>query len=111
MPNPNNIPPYPSNMPILSRDLVASALANPIRWAILQALCDEPMGSSGLVGVVGGTTSTVAKHMNKLMAAGICVRGKGQFYKIAPQFQPAPGTPRVLDFGHCIIRLDLPAPQ
>ena len=110
MPNPNIIPPYPLNMPALSCDLVSAALANPIRWAILKALCDEPMGSSGLMEVVGGTTSTIAKHMNKLMAAGMCVRGKGQFYKIAPPFQPAPGAPRVLDFGHCIIRLDQQQP-
>ena len=108
MPNPNIIPPYPSNMPVLSSDLLMSALANPIRMAILRALCNEPMGSSGLIEVVGGNTSTVAKHMNKLMAAGVCVRGKGQFYKIAPQFQPAPGS-YTLDFGHCIIRFKLQA--
>jgi hypothetical protein len=111
MPIVSNIPPYPTNAPVYNRDAVMAAFNHPVRWKIIQTLCDEPMGAGGIAKVVGGNTSSVAKHMKVLMKAGICEYGKGWFYKMTPQFQPTPGAPRVLDFGHCIIRLDLPAPQ
>jgi DNA-binding transcriptional ArsR family regulator len=95
-------------MPLYQREAIMRALNSPIRWKIIQSLCEEPMGAGSLAQIVGGDTSSVRKHMKVLLRAGICVQGKGQFYKVSPHFQPPPGAPRVLDFGHCIIRL---APQ
>ena len=110
MSNSIEIPQYPPNKPVFSRDAVMLALDSPIRWKIIQMLCDEPMGASAIAKVVGGDSSSVAKHMRILMNAGICIHGKGSFHRISPHFQPAPGAPRVLDFGHCIIRLDFQQP-
>jgi hypothetical protein len=40
------------------------------------------------------------------MDAGVVLQGRGKLYRLAPGFQPQPGQ-RVLDFGHCVLRLDV----
>ena len=88
-----------------------AALGNATRWTILQALAaGEPIGSGELGTIAGCTGSTASKHCTVMIAAGIVNQGRGRLYRIAPQFLPKPGAPRVLDFGHCLIRLDLEPP-
>ena len=50
------------------------------------------------------------KHLEMLLEAGICQRGRSRTYRFVPRFQPTPGGPLVIDFGHCLIRLDLDPP-
>src|SRR5437867_3961459 len=102
--------PSPASLPLIPCDVLMSALYSPSRWKILKALCEgEPLGAGELAPIAGCKPSAASKHMRVLVEAGICVQGRGRLYRIAPRFQPAPGAPRVLDFGHCLIRLDLEA--
>lgn len=99
----------PANLPVLSRDLVLAAVNNPTRLAILRELCaGEPLGVCDLAPRVKCTASHVSKHMAVLVYAGMVVRGRGKLYRIPPQFQPTPAQ-CVLEFGHCLLRLDHPS--
>ncbi len=53
---------------------------------------------------------TISKHVNLMRRNGALARRRGRLYTIAPAFRPAPGT-NVLDFGHCLVRMNPPAPQ
>jgi len=114
MPEAAEYPQYPPSSPILNRDRLIIATSNPIRWQILRAMHDggEAWGSGDIARLTGITVSGASKHMRVLLEAGICVQGRGRLYRLAPQFQPRPGsTPRILDLGHVILRLDLQAPN
>jgi hypothetical protein len=104
----------PNILSLLPRGRLMAALDNECRWQILRTLiAGEPIGATELGQIVGCTSASASKHCQILIAAGICIRGRGFLYRITPRFQPAPGTPRVLDFGHCLVRFDAdqaPAP-
>jgi hypothetical protein len=40
-----------------------------------------------------------------LRRAGMAVQAHGRLYSIPKQYLPVPGQP-VVDFGHCLLRLD-----
>jgi hypothetical protein len=40
-----------------------------------------------------------------LRRAGLVVQGCGRLYQVPKQYLPTPGQP-VVDFGHCLLRLD-----
>lgn len=102
--------PNPINQPILQRNAVARALGCPTRWDILKALAaGEPMGAGELGKIAGCNVSTACKHMRILAAAGLVEQGRGRLYRIPPYCQPTPGQ-RVVDYGHCLLRLGLEAP-
>lgn len=93
----------------LSRERLMSALGKSPRWEILKVLADGDMwGASDLTPVTGVSVSATGKHLGVLVNAGICVRGRGKLYRLAPQFRPVAGS-KVLDFGHCILRFDQPS--
>ena len=97
----------PPNLPPVSRDSLISALSCPTRWNILKALCaGEPLGAAELGSIAGCNVSTACKHMRILSDAGLVVQGRGRLYRIPSRFQPTPGK-AVLDYGHCLLRLDL----
>jgi len=37
--------------------------------------------------------------------AGLVVKGRNRLYQIPKQYLPVPGQ-RIVDFGHCLLRLD-----
>ena len=98
------------NAALLNADAVMSAIANPMRRAILAHLCDgEPMGATDIAGLVKSDPSNIARHFLVMRRAGIIVIGRGKLHRIPPQFMPVPGA-RIVDFGHCLLRLDVQKP-
>jgi hypothetical protein len=45
------------------------------------------------------------KHLVVLRRAGLVAQGRGRLYQMQKQYLPTPGQP-VVDFGHCLLRLD-----
>jgi hypothetical protein len=45
------------------------------------------------------------KHLAALQRAGLAVQERGRLYSIPKQYLPVPGQ-AVVDFGHCLLRLD-----
>lgn len=88
-----------------------AALSSPLRWLILRELSQgEPLVAGDIGALTGMQTSAISKQFNKLVAAGIVEAGRGNSYKLARPYRPAPGTAtKVLDFGHCVLRFDLDA--
>ena len=96
-----------SVQPLPSRDLLAAALGHPARWKILKELSHgEPRMVRELAKVIGCSPDMTSKHLAKLRQAGAVVQGRGRLYQIPPQHLPAPGE-KVVDFGHCLLRLDV----
>ena len=103
--------PAPTNPPLITRKKLMAALGSDTRWTIIQSLAwGDPIGASELGTITGCTCTAASKHCAVLINAGIVTRGRGRLYRIVPQYLPKPGAPRVLDFGHCLIRLDLEPP-
>lgn len=110
MANALEIPAAAANLPALDRSRLMTALSSPGRLKMLAVLCDgEPLAASDLAQIGGVTPRTGSMHGKVLVAAGICRQGRGNLYWLRKEFQPQPGQ-RVLDFGHCILRLDHPSP-
>jgi DNA-binding transcriptional ArsR family regulator len=106
MENTYSLPPSPQNLTVIPRDFLLYALGNETRWRILCELAGgEPAGTRDLAPIVGCTPSGVYQHLAVLKEAGLVIQGRGYLYKILPQFLPVPGQ-RILDLGHCILRLD-----
>ena len=81
------------------------ALGDPLRWRILAELSTgEPLMVLEIAERLGRSADLVSKHLAVLRAAGVVESGRGRLYQIAKPYQPAPGE-RVLDFGHCVLRL------
>ena len=92
--------------PLPSLDLLASALGHPARWKILKELSHgEPRMVRELAKVIGCSPDMTSKHLAVLRQAGAVVQGRGRLYQIPPQHLTAPGE-KVVDFGHCLLRLD-----
>lgn len=92
--------------PLPSLDLLASALGHPARWKILKELSlGEPRMVVELAKIAGCSPDMTSKHLAKLRKAGAVVQGRGRLYQIPPQHLTAPGE-RVVDYGHCLLRLD-----
>ena len=70
----------------------------------------EGIGPGDLGRILGCSGSAAKKHLEMLLEAGICERGRSRTYRFVSRFQPPTGGPLVIDFGHCIVRLDLDAP-
>lgn len=86
-------------------DVLARALASPIRWAILAELSNgQPGMVLDLAKRLNLPAITISQHMGVLRRAGIVVVGLGGLYTIAPQFL-ADAAQGQLDFGCCLLRL------
>ena len=101
-------PPMP-DAPSLSLSTVQSTLGSAPRWAILRELAD---GSSLMVSELADRTrmtpSAVSKQLNALVSDRIVIHPRGRLYQIAPQFL-TDKTERVLDFGYCLLRMNVPS--
>jgi len=95
--------------PLPSLDLLTAALGHPARWKILKELSlGEPRMVRELAKVAGCSPDMTSKHLAVLRAAGAVVQGRGRLYQIPPQHLTAPGE-RIVDFGHCLLRLEMGA--
>jgi hypothetical protein len=95
-----------SVQPLPNRVWLAAALANEDRWVILKELVKgEPRMVLELAKLIGKSPDATAKQMLMLRRAGMAVQAHGRLYSIPKQYLPVPGQP-VVDFGHCLLRLD-----
>jgi len=102
--NPYEIP--ASVQPLPNRALLASALAAESRWIILKELTKgEPRMTMELARLIGTSPDATAKQMIMLRRAGLVEQVYGKLYTIPKKYLPQPGQP-VVDFGHCLLRLD-----
>ncbi len=103
MPDASSQPPIPAQ-PLLT------AISDPTRWRIMQALLDsEPLPASEIARRLGIPATNISKHCAYLCRAGILVRGFGDLYKIKPDLL-VPGEPSI-DLGQILLRLDLKKPS
>ena len=92
--------------PLPSLELLATALGHSARWKILKELsAGEPRMVQELAKVAGCSPDMASKHLAVLRKAGAVVQGRGRLYQIQKHHLPSPGE-RVVDFGHCLLRLD-----
>ncbi len=96
----------PASQPLPDLNLLATALGHSARWKILKELSvGEPRMVRELAKVAGCSPDMASKHLAMLRKAGAVVQGRGRLYQIQSHHLPAPGE-RVVDFGHCLLRLD-----
>ena len=82
------------------------AVAQLSRWKMLKELtCGEARTIAELTAVGGCSYASGVKHLQVLQRAGMLERGRGGVYQLVRQYLPTPGQP-VVDFGHCLLRLD-----
>ena len=106
MNTPSDAPKTIAVMPLPDLDLLAAALGHSARWKILKELSlGEPRMVRELAKVAGCSPDMASKHLARLRKAGAVVQGRGRLYQIPKQYLSAPGE-RVVDFGHCLLRLD-----
>ena len=87
-------------------NLLAKALGSPVRWKMLKELSGgEPRMVMELAKIIGCSRDAASKQLAVLRRAGAVVQGRGRLYSIPKQYLPQPGQP-VVDFGHCLLRLD-----
>jgi DNA-binding transcriptional ArsR family regulator len=92
--------------PLPDLERLAGALGNPTRWRMLKELSlGEPRTVGELATVAGCNYDNAGRHLAVLRKAGLAVQGRGRLYQIPKQYLPALGE-RVVDFGHCLLRLD-----
>jgi predicted transcriptional regulator len=102
--NPYEIP--AAIQPLPNRALVLAAIANESRWIILKELAKgEPRMTKELARLIGTSPDATAKQMILLRRAGLVEQVYGKLYTIPKKYLPQPGQP-VVDFGHCLLRLD-----
>ncbi len=102
-PSPTQIQP---GFPLPHRGTLMTALAHPMRLAILTVLADgEGYGVPDLAPLIHCSNSNCSKQIQNLKNAGLITAGRGRLYKIAPAYNPNPGS-RTLTFGHCTLHLD-----
>jgi DNA-binding transcriptional ArsR family regulator len=86
---------------------ILGAISNPARWNLMRELASgEPLMVTELAERVGQSIDTASKNMAILRKAGILIQGRNRLYQIAPQFL-TDKTERVLDFGYCLLRMNV----
>jgi hypothetical protein len=92
--------------PLPDLQLALRAISQMPRWKMLKTLtCGEALGIAELAEVSGCSYANAIKHLQVLVQAGLLERGRGGGYQLVRQYLPTPGQP-VVDFGHCLLRLD-----
>jgi biotin operon repressor len=110
MSNPLTMPEIPAGFPLPDLGRLMTAIGHPMRWAILKVLADGTgYGVPDLAPLIKCSNSNITKHLQILKNCGIVFRGRGNLYYIVGQYNPNPGA-HLLEFGHCILRLD-PQPK
>jgi DNA-binding transcriptional ArsR family regulator len=92
-------------LPDLTR--LVSGLGHTTRWKMLKELsCGEARSIDELAKVSGTNYDNASRHLVVLRKAGLIVQGRGRLYNIPKQYLPSPGQ-AVVDYGHCLLRLDV----
>lgn len=66
----------------------------------------EPMMVKELAERLGEPPANISNHLKMLHSAGIVRVGSGRLYRLRDEFKYAI-TERTLDFGYCVLRLDV----
>lgn len=103
----NSSPENPKlTMPLPDRKRLVKALGSETRWKMLKELtCGEARAVGELAAVAGVQYANAGRHLAVLRNAGLVAQGRGQLYQIPKQYLPSPGQ-QVVDYGHCLLRLD-----
>lgn len=105
MSEPQNTPATP--LPIIPLDDVLTAISNPSRWRLLRELASgDQLMVSELAERVGLSAAAASKAMVLLRETRVVIQGRNRLYQIAPQFL-ADKTERLLDFGYCLLRMNV----
>jgi predicted transcriptional regulator len=92
--------------PLPDLERMVTALGHTTRWKMLKDLCaGEPRTIAELAKISGCHYDNAFKHLAVLRNAGLIVQKHGRLYELPKQYLPTPGQP-VVDFGHCLLRLD-----
>ena len=95
-----------STPPRPSLEVIISVLGTLTRWQILSELSvGEPLAVMEIAERIGSTPNLITQHMAGMRQAGLVVKGRNRLYQIPKQYLPVPGQ-RIVDFGHCLLRLD-----
>jgi len=93
--------------PIIPLDDVLAAISNIGRWRLLRELASgDQLMVSELAERVGLSPGAISKAMSLLRESRIVIQGRNRLYQIAPQFL-ADKENRLLDFGYCLLRLNV----
>jgi len=65
----------------------------------------EPLMVTEIAERVGISPNLTSRHLAGMRKAALVVCGRNRLYQIPKQYLPVPGQ-RVVDFGHCLLRLD-----
>ncbi len=95
-----------SDEPIIPLESLVTGLAALSRWRILSELsvADQLMVVE-IAERTGLSPDNTSKHLAVLRGAGMVVTNRANLYSIPKRYLPEPGK-RVVDFGHCLLRLD-----
>ena len=109
---PDTLAPAPATpAPLLPLDALASLLAAPARWLILQELAKgEPLPVNVLAQRTGTTASAASKNLTLMRRLGVVHSGYGRLYTLTPPFRPAPGS-HSISLGPCTLHFDSPLLQ
>jgi DNA-binding transcriptional ArsR family regulator len=98
--------PDPQSPPALPLEKLLPLFSNIVRWRLLTHLATgDPLMVSELAERVRIPIDSASKHLALFRDAGIVTQGRNRLYQIAPQFVVDKEN-RILDFGHCLVRLD-----
>jgi DNA-binding transcriptional ArsR family regulator len=101
-------PPSATPSPTIPLNTLLSIISSPARWRILREFAS---GDQLMVTEIAERTrqskDVTSKHISILRTAGIVTQGRNRLYQIAPKFL-ADKTDRLLDLGHCLLRLNVP---
>ena len=103
---PTNQPGKPVIAPLPDLKRLAKALAHVSRWKMLRELtCGESRTIAELASVADCGYENTRSHLAMLRQAGMVIQTRGRLYQLPKHHLPTPGEP-VVDFGHCLLRLD-----
>lgn len=87
---------------------LATLLATPSRWLILQELAKgEPLPVTVIAQRIGQSPDSTSKQLAILRRIGVVITGYGRLYTFSPPFRPAPGT-RTISLGPCTLHFEAP---
>lgn len=95
--------------PAIPLNTVLNIISSPARWRILREFANgDQLMVVELAERIRKSKDVTSKHMGLLRMTGVVIQGRNRLYQIAPQFL-ADKTERLLDFGYCLLRLNIPA--
>jgi hypothetical protein len=93
--------------PALPLETLLKSISGTTRWDIMREMAD---GSSLMVSELAKRTGwgadVVSKQLAILRKVGIVINPRRRLFEIAPQFL-TDKTERVLDFGYCLLRMNV----